>query len=105
MSVIGERFPELQLVLDEAVNCRNHYVHGSTAKIDYSQHFDMVTFFTDTLEFVFGASDLIDAGWDMRIFVEKGTTMSHPFGAYRVNYSGGLKALKELLAGDDRTTA
>lgn len=105
VDAIGERFPELQLVLDEAVNCRNHYVHGSAAKVDYSRNFDIVTFFTDTLEFVFAASDLIDAGWDIRAFVEKGTTMSHPVGRYCVNYTDELKALRELLAGDDRTTA
>lgn len=94
----GERFPSLALVLDEAINCRNHYVHGSSTKIDYSENFDMVTFFTDTLEFVFAASELIEFGWNIRAFMEKGTTMSHPFGAYRVNYDERLKKFKALVA-------
>jgi len=85
------------LVLNEAVDCRNHYVHGSTPKFDYTQNFDMVCFFTDTLEFVFAASELIEAGWNIRIFTETPTTMSHPFGAYRVNYDRHLQALKGLL--------
>src|SRR5690606_40268316 len=52
-------FPELDLVVDQAVNCRNFYVHGSASAIDYSTNFDQVQFFTDTLEFVFGISDLL----------------------------------------------
>ncbi len=97
IDVIGERFPELVLVLDEAVNCRNHYVHGSTSKIDYSQNFDIVSFFTDTLEFVFAASELIEVGWDIKAFIETPTSMTHPFGAYRVNYDRHLQALKALV--------
>lgn len=97
IGVIGECFPELVLVLDEAVNCRNHYVHGSTSKIDYSQNFDIVSFFTDTLEFVFAASELIEVGWDIKAFIETPTSMTHPFGAYRVNYDRHLQALKELV--------
>ena len=94
---IGERFPDLVLVLDEAVNCRNHYVHGSDSNIDYNQNFNVVVFFTDTLEFVFAASELVESGWDIRVFIEKGTTMSHPFGSYRINYSRNLRELKLLL--------
>jgi hypothetical protein len=93
------RFPELHLVTDEAVNCRNHYVHGSPATIDYSVDQDLQFFFTDTLEFVFAASDLIDAGWDINAWINEGTTMSHRFGRYRVEYQGALASLKEGLKG------
>jgi len=98
VDAIGERFPDLVLVLDEAVNCRNHYVHGSPTKIDYRQNFNMVSFFTDTLEFVYAASELIEAGWNIRTFIETPTTMSHPFGAFRVNYDRHLQAFRSLLA-------
>lgn len=99
VAAVGEWFPDLVLVLDNAVDCRNHYVHGSASKIDYSRNFDtVITFFTDTLEFVFAASDLIEAGWNIRTFVETPTTMSHPFGAFRVTYNERLKALKVLIA-------
>jgi hypothetical protein len=63
IGVAGERFPELLTVTDEAVNCRNHYVHGSAPRFDYNRNFDIVAFFIDTLEFVFATSDLIEAGW------------------------------------------
>jgi len=53
-------------------------------------------FFSDTLEFVFATSDLIEAGWDMKVWIARGTTMSHPFGSYWASYSDRLRALKAL---------
>lgn len=96
-SLVGKRFPELELVTDQAVDCRNFYVHGTPGKFDYGTHPDQATFFTDTLEFVFAAADLIEAGWDIAGWIEEGTTMSHPFGRFRVGYAEGLAALKVLL--------
>jgi Apea-like HEPN len=61
-NIVKDKFPELDMVVDQAVNCRNYYVHGSPAKFDYGKHIDHVHFFTDTLEFVFAASDLLEAG-------------------------------------------
>ena len=95
--VVGDRFPDLELVVDQAIDCRNYYVHGSDAKIDYSMHFAQVQFFTDTLEFVFAASDLVESGWDITTWVTKGSTLSHRFAQYRFNYPEMLSALKTLL--------
>lgn len=97
IDAVGNRFPELISVIDEAVNCRNYYVHGGKRRFDYSANFNAVNFFTDTLEFVFAASDLIEAGWDVKAWGEIPTSMSHPFGSYRVNYSLSLQNLKALL--------
>lgn len=94
----GVWFPDLFLVLNEAVDCRNHYVHGTSTKIDYQEHFfQTVSFFTDTLEFVFAASDLIEAGWSITPWLQRGTTGSHPFGTYCSYYKDNLRALKALL--------
>jgi len=95
---VGERFPDLFTVTDEAVNCRNHYVHGGKPRFDYSNEFGIVVFFTDTLEFVFAASDLIEAGWDIRAWSKIPTSMSHPFGRYRVGYAKNLRKMQSLLA-------
>jgi len=97
IDAVGKRFPELVTVTDEAVNCRNHYVHGSDPRFNYSENFSAVMFFTDTLEFVFAASDLIEAGWDVKAWSEIGTTMSHPFARYRINYVEHLREVKALL--------
>lgn len=91
-------FPDLYIVTDAAVECRNYYVHGPSSKntIDYSVHVETLAFLTDTLEFVFCASDLVEAGWDIRGYIAKPTTMSHPLGAYRVKYRDEVEKLKEL---------
>jgi hypothetical protein len=95
--VVGEDFPDLIIVTDEAVNCRNHYVHGTKGRFDYSLNSDVTFFFTDTLEFVFAASELVDAGWDINVWCNSGSTMSHPFGRYRVDYKRNLQELKNHL--------
>ncbi|MGI0490747.1 HEPN domain-containing protein [Alkalinema pantanalense CENA528] len=95
--VASERFPDLELVVDQAIDCRNYYVHGSNTKIDYSMHSAQVQFFTNTLEFIFAASDLVESGWDITTWIKRGSTMSHPFARYCFNYSQMLSALKKLL--------
>jgi hypothetical protein len=85
------------VVTNEAVNCRNYYVHGSKPSFDYNRNFEAVIFFTDTLEFMFATSDLIEAGWDVKAWRKTGTTMSHPFGRYLATYAAQLQMLKSLL--------
>lgn len=79
--------------IPEAVNLRNRYVHGSTTRHDYSKDPDLEIFLTDTLEFVFAASDLVDAGWNICDWVKCGPHMHHPFGSYPLNW----KKLKHLI--------
>jgi hypothetical protein len=93
----GGRFPDLFTVINEAVNCRNYFVHGSDQTFDYGANFDAVNFFTDTLEFVFATSDLIEAGWDMTSWINIPTSMSHPFARFRIGYAERLREPKALL--------
>jgi hypothetical protein len=98
---IGRRrnmFPDLVFVLNQAVDCRNHYVHGSRPRFDYRRNPHLVSFFVDTLEFVFAAAELLECGWDLPAFLERGTTMSHRFGAYSVNYGLCLDALRNVTS-------
>ena len=97
--LIGERVPNIDRVAEEAVNLRNRYVHGSTTRIDYSDNPDLEIFLTDTLEFVFAASDLVDAGWNIRDWIERGSQVHHPFGSYLENYLENWKELKRLIDG------
>lgn len=97
--VLPNIFPDLELVCDEAVNCRNHYVHGGPSRFDYSNNFATVVFFTETLEFVFAASDLIESGWNIQKWIDKQPQYSHPFGRYRINYFHQLQSLKSCLLG------
>ncbi len=91
-------FPELGLVVRHAVKCRNFFVHGSTEKLEYSRHHKLVWFLTNTLEFVFCVSDLIECGWDLRRWIDEGDSYHHPFGSYRQEYRRNLEHLRSLVA-------
>ncbi|MCK0544384.1 hypothetical protein JTE78_16755 [Pseudomonas syringae pv. aptata] len=93
----GEKFQDLYLPCNHAVLSRNHYVHGSKGSFDYENNFTEFAFLTDTLEFVFAASDLLDLGWDLKGWIEQGTSMTHPFAVYVVNYLDNINRLKALL--------
>ena len=94
---IGNLTPEIDEVTDAAVDCRNQYVHGTPAGLACG---DLRVFLTNTLEFVFGASDLVDAGWDIGDWARRGHHGYHPFGTYLVGYEANLKRLKEAKASE-----
>lgn len=95
---VASRFPDLLRVTDEAVNCRNHYVHGSDSRVNYNQDVELVHLFIDTLEFVFAASDLIECGWDIKSWDSEPKPMHHPFSRFRVGYIQGLHRLQTVLS-------
>ena len=95
--LIGERVPYIDRVTDEAVKLRNHFVHGSTTRIDYIDNSNLAAFLTDSLEFVFAASDLIDAGWNIRDWIKLGTHIHHPFGIYLEDYEENWRELQHIV--------
>ena len=97
LAVAEDKFPDLYLPCNHAVLCRNHYVHGSKAAFDYQKHFMEFAFITNTLELVFAISDLLDLGWDLKRWMDEGTSMTHPFSAYIVNYAESIHRLKVLV--------
>jgi ApeA N-terminal domain 1 len=103
VDALGDRLRELLMVTDEAVNCRNYYVHGGEPRFNYDQHIDTRVLFTDTLEFVFAASDLIDAGWNINSWMAIPTAGSHPFGRFWIDYGTRLQQLKDVLQTTNRT--
>lgn len=86
--------PDMELVVREAIKCRNHYVHGSDATYDYLADGDAVPFFTSTLEFVFGASELIECGWN----IGRSTGGSHPFAELLRSWELRVDNMKANLA-------
>lgn len=76
---IRPRLPHLDLVVSEAVTMRNYFVHGSSPAFDYAKYSGMSSFLTEALEFIFTASDLIDAGWNIQQWYLRLSTLSHPF--------------------------
>jgi hypothetical protein len=98
-AVAAAQFPSLDEVCDHAIDCRNYFVHGnSRMKFDLNEPPDTLGFLTDTLEFVFIASDFIEAGWDIKRFLATPTSMSHPFGDYLVCYAVHLRGLQDSCA-------
>jgi hypothetical protein len=98
VAAIGNSVPKLIAVLDAAVNCRNHYVHGTDPECNYVENFiDTAGFFTDALEFVFGASDLIEDGWNIEAWHRTRGGRHHPFGDFTENYRARLARLEALL--------
>ena len=95
-SKLGARFPDLLLVASVAVKCRNFFVHGSADDIDYPKVEPLVPFLTDTLEFIFAASDFIDAGWDAQRWNSNGHGWGHSFARYRSKYDMALAELRRV---------
>jgi hypothetical protein len=93
---LPQKLPEITTILDMAVDCRNHLVHGSPTKLP-SQSLDSIMYLlTDTLEFIFGASDLVESGWEITEWDSRAST-SHPFGRYLKTYIGILAHFKSVL--------
>lgn len=87
---------EIDLVIAHSVDCRNYFVHGGTPKFDYYENFDLIIFFTDTLNFIYGVSELIEAGWSLTDWLSK-RPMHHPFKNYLDTYNCNLTKLKSIV--------
>lgn len=93
---IGDSIPGIDEVTDAAVDLRNMFVHGSalpTARKEKLQR--SISFLTDTLEFVFCVSDLIESGWDIEAWHKKEKGAGHPFADYLHWYSVRLAQFRE----------
>ena len=81
-----DRLKRIEDVIRLAVKCRNHYTHGpddrSAADVDYAD-FAIVLFLTETLEFIYGVSELLISGWDPTRSVRDEW---HPLGGYVKSY-------------------
>ena len=81
-----DRLRQLRDVIRLSVTCRNYYTHGpddlNSDDVDYAD-FDTVLFLTETLEFIYGASELLICGWDPARSLRD---ESHPLGGYVGSY-------------------
>lgn len=90
------QFPELQFVVGVGVKCRNYFVHGG-GELDYSKLEQFVPFLTNALEFVFAASDLIEAGWDAAKWSKQLHGRGHSFSRFCSEYDDHLRGLMEVV--------
>ena len=97
----GTQFPNMTMVIRAAVRCRNYYTHGGsrgTRAPDFSD-FSTVLFLTETLEFIYGVSELLDCGWEIASCLEK-MHMHHPFTDYVRNYEWNLRRTGLIESGN-----
>lgn len=99
----GLAFPNLLQVATIAVRVRNFYVHGS----DHGLTVDLIeshsVFLTETLEFIFAASDLIESGWAAAKWAANFHGSGHPFSTYTRNYVECSKAAIDDLSNPMRS--
>ncbi len=82
-----DKLERLLEVIQLAVQCRNYYTHGGDARtssrVDFAD-FDIVCFLTETLEFIYGVSELLLCGWDPATSTRDEW---HPLGGYVKSYN------------------
>ena len=102
---IGGMVPHIDKVIDEAVDCRNLYVHGTSPKsgLSYEEYEIEQIFLTNTLEFIFAASDLVDAEWDIENWCDS-LHLGHPFARYLVEYDSAFDQLEVVFNKHKRKT-
>lgn len=98
-AVIGDKLPEIDEVIGAAVDCRNLFVHGPSDSPAKNRKTERIArssgiFLTKTLEFIFGAADLVDAGWDLLGWSQQDREFGHPFREYVRRYPTELAKFK-----------
>ncbi|MCY4426871.1 MAG: hypothetical protein OXC05_07540 [Halieaceae bacterium] len=95
LEIIGSgALPKLDHVIECAVDGRNHYTHGTLAKVDFRAS-DTIKFLTDAMEFVYGVSEMLACGWDFTAWLSEDRGGGHPFGAFLREYRNSLTRLEE----------
>ena len=97
--IFGNALPEIDFVINSAVDLRHLWVHGAEEKPKRQRLVTSCSFLTDTLEFVFCISDLVELGWDLSSWVRQNHLGYHRFLQYFHNYSYELAELKKRWSG------
>ena len=98
-----EKFPKnmqnaLKDVIKSAVTCRNQFVHGPRKGKKAVNYGNCVIFYSDTLEFLFLASELVDCGWNMNSWMSKKARDWHPFVLYIDSFDDRYRMCKKHIA-------
>ena len=94
---VAKVFPDLDYVLNQAIKCRNHFVHGASKSFKFERAEPFVFFLTDALEFVFAFSDLVEAGWSAKEWATRPYGDGHTFTRFRWGYAQTLAAFKAAM--------
>ncbi|SED25334.1 hypothetical protein [Bradyrhizobium erythrophlei] len=96
-SCITTRLPGMPEAIAHSVRARNFFVHGTSINMTTEDLYSLAPFFTDTLEFVFGVSELCLCGWDADRWIKEGYHASR-YKWYISNFPDHLKRLEVAIA-------
>lgn len=100
---ITSRLPAMPEAIAHSVRARNYFVHGTPINMATEDIYGLASFFTDTLEFVFGVSELCHCGWDAERWIKEGYHASR-YKWYISNFSEYMKRV-EAAVGKDKPLA
>lgn len=90
----GPQLQELPAVIKTAIQCRNYFVHGGGPDgFNFQTLEPFTSFLTDALEFVFAASDLIEAGWNPAL-MGTGHGNGHSFPRFLMRFKPTLSEMQ-----------
>jgi len=95
---VSSKFDDLSVVTDEAVNCRNFFVHGGKSKINYEGNPNLIAFFIEIMEFFYIASQFVEFGWDVNKWIKADTVGSHRFCNLKIDYNDKIKKFHALIS-------
>jgi hypothetical protein len=93
---LKKRLPEMEELIAQSIRARNFFVHGTGAKMSAEAIYRHAPFFTDTLEFVFAASELQKCGWDIARWLKESFSTSR-LKWYMYDYARHLALVKGAL--------
>ena len=96
----ADKLQQMNDVIRLAVMCRNYYTHGpgdqGAGDVDYAD-FEVAFFLSETLEFIYGVSELLLCGWDSS---KSDRDEWHPLGGY----VGSYDVKRSMILGDGDKT-
>jgi hypothetical protein len=95
---LRKRVPEMPFLIDHCVRSRNYFVHGARPKLSVDATRDLMSLFTDTLEFIFVMSELVACGWNFDRWIKR-LGGSARFREYIRSYDAALKHVKKAAEG------
>lgn len=96
--LIGGNLTDLVTVSNRAIDLRNVYVHGPSGRPSDEVLEQFVPFLTNTLEFIFVVSDLVECGWSFRDWYFGRRLRGHPFGLYIRDYAYWQRQLEAAVS-------
>ena len=91
-----EALKQFKEVIRLAVQCRNYYTHGGYGQQSISVDFSdlgLVCFLAETLEFIYGTSELLCCGWDP---TTSARDERHPLGGYVPFYERNRSIVNDI---------